>query len=391
VRRKRPCVEALTDRDRNFFRRNHALGAVVVGMQTRTTTRLALGSLALALGAFGCGAGSTGEPLRVGWEPAHVADSGADGIVTSAAGSGATSSLIDAGRVASTDTDLTAEIDRPDGLRIELVTVECKDQCAQVVAVAHGGNPPYTFSWEDGSTVPMRSLCPTADHVFSVRATDTPIDQMEFRYAAHTASADVTARVLDCPSTTVQDVTVYWANWSNFSVGSPGTCSAVLSPPSGDIALMYSGEVSIWTPGLPSAANQFTPESTYLSASVKNGPPNAAMITVSGDETLTQVIAFSEPVRDPLLAIWSLGSLGTASSWEFAAEPTLLSSGPAGYSAGIPLPGTMLSVTGHRVDGIEGSGVVQFSGMFTTLRFTVPVPEPLTGYGGFTVGIRAQR
>jgi hypothetical protein len=181
------------------------------------------------------------------------------------------------------------------------------------------------------------------------------------------------------------------ARWSDFSVGSPGTASAVLSPPSGDIVLMYNGEVSIWTPGLPSATNQFTPESTYPSASVKNGPPHQGMVAVSGDETLTQVIAFSEPVRDPLLAIWSLGSLGTASSWEFEAEPTLLSSGPDGYSAGIPLPGTMLSAAGHRIDGIEGSGVIQFSGLFTTLRFTVPVPEPSTGYGGFSVGIRAQR
>jgi hypothetical protein len=105
---------------------------------------------------------------------------------------------------------LAVHVEDPRQLTIEIVTRACAGDCADIQAVARGGNPPYAFAWDDGSINPMRSLCPTTDSMYSVRVMDTPIDQVEFRYAAHTASAGVTARVLACPSTTVQDATVYW-------------------------------------------------------------------------------------------------------------------------------------------------------------------------------------
>jgi hypothetical protein len=69
----------------------------------------------------------------------------------------------------------------------------------------------------------------------------------------------------------------------------------------------------------------------------------------------------------------------------FDATPVVLSNGPETVG-NLTLPGT-LSVSGHSLTGVEGSGVVQFAGTFTSIHFTVPVAE-LGGLGYLTVGIR---
>jgi hypothetical protein len=84
------------------------------------------------------------------------------------------------------------------GLTIEVITLTCDARCADVVAVASGGNPEYTYRWEDGSTDPHRRVCLDADAQLSVSATDTPIVTEEFSYAAKTVNADLTADVVEC-------------------------------------------------------------------------------------------------------------------------------------------------------------------------------------------------
>jgi hypothetical protein len=102
---------------------------------------------------------------------------------------------------------------------------------------------------------------------------------------------------------------------------------------------------------------------------------------------ITQTFTFSTPVRDPLVAVWSVGfaALGAPMVLEFDSEPSLLSTGISAYFVS-----GMLEVSGRRLTGIEGNGVLQFKGTFTALSFTIPEPEPLTGYGGITVGIRGR-
>src|SRR5690349_12026683 len=58
---------------------------------------------------------------------------------------------------------------------VRFVTLRCAGDCADVVAVATGGNGPYTYLWEDGSTDPARHVCPTATTDYRVTAEDTPI------------------------------------------------------------------------------------------------------------------------------------------------------------------------------------------------------------------------
>ncbi|MFT3924312.1 MAG: hypothetical protein QM778_17380 [Myxococcales bacterium] len=92
---------------------------------------------------------------------------------------------------------LKAHVER-DHVTIDIVTLACAGDCADVVAVAKGGVAPYSFTWEDGSANPMRHLCPTATTAYSVTVKDAPASSQEFSQQQQTATAMVTAEVLDC-------------------------------------------------------------------------------------------------------------------------------------------------------------------------------------------------
>jgi hypothetical protein len=259
------------------------------------------------------------------------------------------------------------------GMTIEILTLACAGDCADIEARASGGNPPYAFAWEDGSSAPTRHVCLDASASLTVDVTDTAIDDDEFKYAASTVSAQVTATVLECtPDGGVADPTVYWADWTEMNLGTPGTAQATISPPSGDVKVAYDGEVLSASAISDGFTNNFVPQETYLSAMVDNAPPNGGMVAWSGESALTQTITFSKPVHNPVIAVWSVGfgSLGQSMTLEFEQTPTLLSVGTSNYF----LPPD-LTVSGKRAQGIEGNGVLQFEGTFTALAFTVPAPE----------------
>jgi hypothetical protein len=67
-----------------------------------------------------------------------------------------------------------------------------------VEAVGTGGNPPYSFAWNDGSTTPLRQVCPTSSAQYDVTVKDTETTG-EFARAAQFARASVTADVVACP------------------------------------------------------------------------------------------------------------------------------------------------------------------------------------------------
>jgi hypothetical protein len=125
------------------------------------------------------GCGSNGTTNRLG----EVGTYGEGGVFTGG----------DAG--ASSPLDATIE---QNGVHVEVVTLSCAGSCAMVEAVATGGNPPYTFAWDDGATTPTRQVCPTSDRAYGLSVTDTAVAG-ELAHAAATARASVTADVLACP------------------------------------------------------------------------------------------------------------------------------------------------------------------------------------------------
>jgi hypothetical protein len=77
--------------------------------------------------------------------------------------------------------------------------------------------------------------------------------------------------------------------------------------------------------------------------------------------------------------IWSLGQPGFLAQFVFGQPFTIQSGGPnAEYG------GAAITAVGNTVSGLEGNGVIQFSGSLTSITWTNPVAED---WYGFTLGI----
>jgi hypothetical protein len=157
--------------------------------QARTVTVLTVIAVAVAL--VGCSSDS-GRGLRVGMDMPQGGASGHGGSGGVDNPSGGTAGGLDI-----SDNALEVEIQH-EALAVELVTLRCAGDCAEVEAVARGGHAPYAFVWDDGGTEAVRMLCPDATTTFGVAVTDTAIDTEENPYEARTERAEVTAEVLDC-------------------------------------------------------------------------------------------------------------------------------------------------------------------------------------------------
>ena len=276
-------------------------------------------------------------------------------------------------------------------MAVSFLTLFCSEGCATVEAVATGGNAPYSYKWEDGSTNPTRRVCPTGTTDYSVAVTDTRTSG-EFGRTAETVRASLTAKVIACPDGGATDggvaPTVYWATWSQVTAGASGTAAGSLSPPQGEVQVCYTGEVdseSAATGGTTLSGwgpVTFTPTSTFESATVGNAPPPTGMIAVTGTGSGKQTITFSEPVKDPLVAVLS----GATLEFDFDAAAMVLSTGSY-LLGGISMGGT-LAASGQTMTVAGGAGVVELPGTFSSLTFTLPTPESVCCFTVFTIGIR---
>ena len=174
--------------------------------------------------------------------------------------------------------------------------------------------------------------------------------------------------------------TVAWANWTTGTSGNPGSASGTLA---GGLTVAYSGQ----TIGLTTAPS-WTPTSSFTGGTVGNAPPSTASIALQGGTTpgvppLIESITFSSPIVDPVFAIWSLGSVNTPASFDFLSKSpedfTLQAGGPSHEFS----DGTSITISGQTVNGLEGNGVIQFDGIFSSITFNTPNFE---NFYAFTVG-----
>jgi hypothetical protein len=132
-----------------------------------------------------------------------------------------------------------------------------------------------------------------------------------------------------------------------------------------------------------SGTNYWDPSAPYISAQVDNAPPNADIVAlIGGNSTTTYTITLSEPVKDPILAILSLGNPGLAITYEFNRPFTIVSQG-SGYFGGTPT--SLVQLPGNVLQGNEGHGTIQFIGTFASFSWTAPTAE---GWHGVQFGIR---
>jgi hypothetical protein len=127
----------------------------------------------------------------------------------------------------------------------------------------------------------------------------------------------------------------------------------------------------------------WTPTSTWADGTIlSNGlTPFHNVMQIFGGTATVNTLSFSIPVIDPVLAIWSLGSVvqGSASFVFTGLNPQNIVGGPSSEFGGSPL-----SLSGVTVSGLEGNGSIQFLGTYSSISWTNPQFE---NYYGFNVGV----
>jgi hypothetical protein len=200
------------------------------------------GPLALLASTAGCGsAGSSGAPGEVGTYDL-------DGSVVLASG--------DAGA----PLPLDAHIEDHD-IVVTFVTLSCADSCADIEAVATGGNPPYSFQWADGTTGTTRHVCPTSTRTYGVTVKDTAVTG-ELPHPQATATASLTADVVSCPDGGARD-----------GGSSGGAC--IQNPSFEGTAAVLGFDAPPWTTCGPALPSQDTIWNATLSGSgLQSAPPS---------------------------------------------------------------------------------------------------------------------
>lgn len=160
--------------------------------------------------------------------------------------------------------------------------------------------------------------------------------------------------------------TASWASWS----GTTGT----FSQNGNSITVTYTGQYN-WIDYTAGIFNDVP--SSFTNSIVTNTPGSNGTIAMTGVDNGTNNFHFSHAVVDPIIAIWSVGQGGMPVTFNFNNPFTVLSSG-GGHWGG----GTLIQ-SGNSVTGYEGNGLIQFSGTYTDLSFSIPNYEY---YYGVTVG-----
>jgi hypothetical protein len=180
-------------------------------------------------------------------------------------------------------------------------------------------------------------------------------------------------------------VPYYYVDWQAWDPAG-GTASGVITPSSGPVvtvnfdALTSSGAHGSF---LGVADNWlWQPASTYQSAQVDNAPGFEG-IQLVGEANMTYRVTLSEAIKDPIMAVATLGSAGDSATYVFDSPFTILSQGPSCCWGGSNT--SLVQLPGNVLQGNEGSGIIQFIGTYTTFSWTVPDPEY---WHGFTFGIR---
>ena len=180
--------------------------------------------------------------------------------------------------------------------------------------------------------------------------------------------------------------TYYYVNWTSANVAGGTATGTITLPDSSTVTVTFQAVNPDNSPGnlfgaqTSGGTNYWIPSAPYISSQVSNPPPDSDILQLSGGQNQTYVVTLSQPIRDPIMAIVSLGQPAVPTTYAFNSPFTIVSQG-AGFWGNGPLT----QLPGNVLRGQEGHGTIQFLGTFSTFSWTVPTPET---WHGFTFGIR---
>lgn len=161
------------------------------------------------------------------------------------------------------------------------------------------------------------------------------------------------------------------ADWTLWTSAGASTASGTI----GSITVTYTGSLE----GVDYSSYIYDVPASFTSGVIDNTPGSNGTIRMTGGTTGVNNFHFSAPVVNPVMDLFSVGQNGVPVTFNFlnGATFTILSQG-AGHWGGGSLIQSFNTVT-----GLEGNGLIQFSGTYTDISFTTPNYE---NYYGATVG-----
>jgi hypothetical protein len=239
------------------------------------------------------------------------------------------------------------------------------------------GTPPLYFQWQKNGTnlTDGRNISGSATTNLLLSST-TANDAGNYSVIISNACGSV---VTSSVVTLTVVAKIHWTQWVNAMPGVPDWAWGTNAI---GVCVSYNGEVQSLSNNYPS----WEPWPTFSGGTVPNPPPSDyGSIGLFGDNLGVNTIIFSKPVVDPVMAIWSLGSVDLTASFVFQTT-NLIAIESGGPSAEFHV-GTSITQIGNIIYGTEGNGTIQFHGTFTNISWTTPKCDckPLTVM--FTVGV----
>ncbi|HVF64789.1 MAG TPA: PEP-CTERM sorting domain-containing protein [Casimicrobiaceae bacterium] len=180
----------------------------------------------------------------------------------------------------------------------------------------------------------------------------------------------------------------FYVDWQTVTP-TAGTASGVITLP--DASTVNVGFQAVNPNGSPGSfffgqtgcgTNYWNPSTPYTSTQVDNPPPNCELLALIGGVNQIYNVTLSEPIKDPIMAIVSLGQNSVPTTYDFNAPFTIVSQGVGFWGGGAT---ALTQLAGDVLRGTEGHGTIQFVGTFGNFSWTVPTPE---NWHGFTFAIR---
>jgi len=197
------------------------------------------------------------------------------------------------------------------------------------------------------------------------------------------------AAILLSVAGTANAVPYHYVDWTTASPEA-GTAAGIIElPDASTVDVGFSVTQASGAPGSFSFAqtaggtNYWAPSAPYISSQVDNAPGTTDIVAlIGGSSTTTYTITLSEAIKDPIMAIVSLGQPGVFVTYDFDRPFTILSQGTGYWGGGAT---SLVQLPGDVLRGNEGHGTIQFLGTFSTFSWTAPTAE---NWHGFTFGIR---
>jgi len=176
-------------------------------------------------------------------------------------------------------------------------------------------------------------------------------------------------------STSVFALPYYYTDWTSWNPGG-GTAQGVITlPDASTVTVNFDAIRSDGTAGSfmgVAGSSLWSPTTAYTSAQVSNASPFEA-IQLVGENNMTYRVTLSAPIKDPLMDVTTLGSLGVPATYVFDAPFTILSQGPTCCWGS----GTLTQLAPPSLKA--GKGRARFSSMELTPRFRGPCRTVNTG------------